>query len=206
MHRAFAVLRASRALSAVRPACNGWSSMATSQTLKYEELPTEFEFGPLRIPRGQTFAATNLSYAFVNLKPLVPGHVLICPRRVTPKLAELAPEEVADVWQLAQAVGACMEAEFKADALTLAIQDGPAAGQTVPHVHIHCVPRHFKDLKRNDDIYDRIDEAEAQESAARQPQSLGGVDVDRKPRSSEEMAEEADRFRALMSESPATTG
>lgn len=48
------------------------------------------------------------------------------------------------------------------------MQDGPAAGQTVPHVHIHCVPRHFKDLERNDEIYEQIDEAEAQESVLRE--------------------------------------
>lgn len=48
------------------------------------------------------------------------------------------------------------------------LQDGPAAGQTIPHVHIHCVPRHFKDLERNDEVYDRIDDAEQRELSARQ--------------------------------------
>ena len=48
------------------------------------------------------------------------------------------------------------------------LQDGPAAGQTIPHVHIHCVPRHFKDLERNDEVYDRIDDAEQDELSARQ--------------------------------------
>ena len=56
-------------------------------------------------------------------------------------LAELAPEEVADLWCLAQRVGAAIEPHFGAASLTLAIQDGPLAGQTVPHVHIHILPR-----------------------------------------------------------------
>lgn len=38
-------------------------------------------------------------------------------------------------------------------------QDGPAAGQTVPHVHVHCLPRRPGDLKRNDDVYDAIDDS-----------------------------------------------
>jgi diadenosine tetraphosphate (Ap4A) HIT family hydrolase len=41
----------------------------------------------------------------------------------------------------------------------LVVQDGPAAGQTVPHVHVHCLPRRPGDLKRNDDVYDAIDDS-----------------------------------------------
>lgn len=42
-------------------------------------------------------------------------------------------------------------------------QDGPQAGQSVPHVHIHCLPRRPGDFKRNDDIYDAIDNADIDE-------------------------------------------
>jgi hypothetical protein len=47
------------------------------------------------------------------------------------------------------------------------VQDGPAAGQTVPHVHIHCLPRYFEDIPNNDEIYDLIDDAEKAEGSAR---------------------------------------
>ena len=40
--------------------------------------------------------------------------------------------------------------------LTFVIQDGPFAGQTVPHTHMHILPRYLNDLKRNDDIYDMV--------------------------------------------------
>lgn len=79
--------------------------------------------------------------AAVNLKPVVPGHVLLSPKRVVARFAELSPEEVADLWTLAQRVGAAIEPHFGASSLTLAIQDGPQAGQTVPHVHVHILPR-----------------------------------------------------------------
>ena len=59
---------------------------------------------------------------------------------------------------LAQRVGSVVEQHFGAESLTLAIQDGPAAGQSVPHVHIHCLPRRYGDFKNNDDVYDAIDE------------------------------------------------
>ena len=37
------------------------------------------------------------------------------------------------------------------------IQDGPAAGQTVPHLHIHVLPRRFGDFEPNDKVYDAVD-------------------------------------------------
>ena len=53
-----------------------------------------------------------------------------------PRVANLTAAEVADMWQLAQDVGTCMEAEFKADALTLAIQ---VAATTYSHTdRAHC--------------------------------------------------------------------
>jgi len=42
--------------------------------------------------------------------------------------------------------------------LTLCIQDGPQAGQTVPHVHIHVLPRKEGDFENNDQVYDEIGE------------------------------------------------
>lgn len=42
---------------------------------------------------------------------------------------------------LAQRVGTAVEPHFGGTSLTLAIQDGPQAGQTVPHVHVHVLPR-----------------------------------------------------------------
>ena len=38
----------------------------------------------------------------------------------------------------------------------LTIQDGPQAGQTVPHVHIHILPRKRGDFEKNDEIYDAV--------------------------------------------------
>ena len=48
--------------------------------------------------------------------------MLISPLRVEPKFADLKPAEVADLWQLAQKVSACMQTHYKADAMSLVIQ------------------------------------------------------------------------------------
>jgi hypothetical protein len=50
------------------------------------------------------------------------GHVLISPKRVVKRFAELTSDEVADMWGLAQLVGKTLEPHYKASSLTLAIQ------------------------------------------------------------------------------------
>lgn len=158
----------------------------------------EYSFGPWKIAAEEVFVTSPHCYAFVNLKPVVPGHVLVSPKRVVARFAELAPEEVADLWCLAQRVGGAIEPHFGAQSLTLAIQDGPAAGQTVPHLHIHILPRRPGDFERNDEIYDAIDAA-SQEAAASHQQAGEKLDLDkeRKVRTPEDMAAEAADLRKL---------
>ncbi|KAF5749528.1 hypothetical protein HS088_TW04G01497 [Tripterygium wilfordii] len=71
--------------------------------------------------------------------------------------------------------------------------DGPHAGQTVPHVHIHVLPRKGGDFEKNDEIYDAID---VKEKELKQKLDL---DKERKDRSVDEMAEEANEYRSLFS-------
>ena len=59
-------------------------------------------FGPWTISRNEVFAESPLSFAFVNLKPVVPGHVLVAPKRVVKRFGSLTNDEVADLWQLAK--------------------------------------------------------------------------------------------------------
>ncbi|KAL0978531.1 hypothetical protein UPYG_G00171750 [Umbra pygmaea] len=55
-----------------------------------------------------------------------------------------------------QRVGDLVEKLFQASSITIAIQDGPEAGQTVKHVHVHVLPRKAGDFKSNDNIYDEV--------------------------------------------------
>ncbi|MFS7954636.1 putative bis(5'-adenosyl)-triphosphatase [Helianthus anomalus] len=98
-----------------------------------------------------------------------------------------------DLWISAQKVGKQLEKYHRASSLTFAIQDGPQAGQTVPHVHIHIVPRKGGDFENNDEIYDAIDEKE------KELKNTLDLDKERKDRSMEEMAQEADEYRKLFS-------
>ena len=126
------------------------------------------------------------------MQPIVPGHVLIIPKRVVPRVADLSQDEIVDLFSSVHKIGPILEKHFHAEALNIAIQDGRVAGQSVPHVHVHILPRVPGDFARNDDIYTEIEN-----------QNLDKVfhpDAERRPRSTEEMAAEAMDLRALFPE------
>lgn len=156
---------------------------------------------------NQVFHLTALSFALVNLKPLLPGHVLVSPRRVVPRVNDLSAAEVQDLFLTVQRVSRTVERVFNASALNIAIQDGVDAGQSVPHVHAHIIPRQKDDLAEaggTDAIYRMMESEEGdvgehlREKAAQTNGEKRGrfpaVDADesRKPRSEEEMREEAE--------------
>lgn len=99
------------------------------------------KFGKFDIDHRQVFYASESSVAIVNLKPLVPGHVLVIPRRVVPTLRDLSPAEATDLWRSARAVHHRILSFYGSSSANLAIQDGIHAGQSVPHVHVHILPR-----------------------------------------------------------------
>ena len=146
---------------------------------------TAQNFGPWPIAPTEIFATSPLSFAFVNLKPIVPGHVLVSPKAVVPRFTDLSSAQVADLWALAQRVGSVLEAHYKVDSLTMAIQDGPHAGQSVPHVHVHILPRVKGDFEPNDKVYDALDGNDVKRN----------LDEDRVARTAEEMAAEAALYR-----------
>lgn len=167
------------------------------------------KFGTFAVS-SQVFHLTRLSFAIVNLKPLLPGHVLVSPRRVVPRFNDLSAAEVQDLFLTVQRVSRMVERVFHASSLNIAIQDGIDAGQSVPHVHAHIIPRKKDDLQDKggtDAIYEMMESKDAdlnallkeKERAAgtdhaedRPKGSFAAVDNDsRKPRSDEDMQKEA---------------
>ncbi|GAM25983.1 hypothetical protein SAMD00019534_091580, partial [Acytostelium subglobosum LB1] len=115
-----------------------------------------YMFGQYAIRNTEIFMESALSFALVNLKPVLPGHVLICPKRVVKRFYDMTPEEITDLWQTASKVSRVIEKHFDGDGLTFAIQDGKNAGQTVEHVHIHIIPRKRQDYENSDQIYTEV--------------------------------------------------
>ncbi|USP73567.1 hit domain-containing protein [Curvularia clavata] len=146
----------------------------------------------------QVFHQTRLSFAIVNLKPLLPGHVLVSPCRVVPRFNDLSTAEVQDLFLTVQRVSRMVERVFSASSMNIAIQDGVDAGQSVPHVHVHIIPRKKADLDDRggtDAIYGMMEseDADLSKQLSQKRDRFPAVDNDsRKPRTDEEMHKEAE--------------
>jgi bis(5'-adenosyl)-triphosphatase len=101
-----------------------------------------------------------------------------------PRLRDLSAEECAALFAGAHEILRALEPHVGATALNLAVQDGADAGQSVPHVHIHLLPRRPGDFARNDDLYEELENGAKPE-------------VERVARSAAAMAAEAATLRSL---------
>ncbi|KAK0595852.1 hypothetical protein LWI29_010613 [Acer saccharum] len=138
----------------------------------------------------------NVGYVLIKFIKLIDFniynvHVLVNPKCEVKRFVDLTAEEATDLWLTAQKVGRQLECYHKASSLTFNIQDGPEAGQTVPHVHIHIIPRKAGDFDNNDEIYDAIHVKE------KELKHKFDLDKERKDRSVEERVQEADAYRSL---------
>ena len=90
-----------------------------------------------------------------------------------------------------------VERVFHGTALNIAIQDGSDAGQSVPHLHAHIIPRRASDMPHTDDVYKEMDGPAGnigQHLSGAQRGAFPAVDADemRKARTKEEMENEAE--------------
>jgi histidine triad (HIT) family protein len=81
--------------------------------------------------------------AFLDHRPVFPGHCLLVPKDHVETLADLPPDRVAPLFLQARALAAAVEAGMQADGTFMAINN--RVSQSVPHLHVHVVPRRKKD-------------------------------------------------------------
>lgn len=80
--------------------------------------------------------------AVMDIHPIRKGHVLLIPRRHVSRLAELGEAEQRRLFVLADAILKAQEAVGYANGgSNLLLNDGVAANQHIPHLHLHCIPR-----------------------------------------------------------------
>lgn len=80
--------------------------------------------------------------AFLDIQPLTPGHTLVVPVREIASLTDLPPEILARVTALGQEIGLAIRAtDPSVTGINWLLCDGPDAGQEVPHIHLHVIPR-----------------------------------------------------------------
>jgi histidine triad (HIT) family protein len=81
--------------------------------------------------------------AFLDIDPLFPGHTLLIPKGHCETLTDLPPGQVAPLFQNAQKLTRAVESALEAEGSFLGINN--RISQSVPHLHIHIVPRRKKD-------------------------------------------------------------
>lgn len=83
----------------------------------------------------------DLAWAFPTNIPIVPGHVLISPKRCVAKYDDLSVEEKAAIEDLRLKICTALKKVFLAEGFNFAWNEGKNSGQSVPHFHLHVLPR-----------------------------------------------------------------
>lgn len=90
-------------------------------------------------------AEDELWYSFLDIFPRREGHTLVIPKQSVQRLSELSPASRDALFAGVVEVQRILSKHFETEDFTVCIHDGPLAGQEVPHVHAHVIPRHSGD-------------------------------------------------------------
>ncbi|MUW15900.1 HIT domain-containing protein [Halorubrum sp. CBA1125] len=90
---------------------------------------------------ARTVYETDAVLAFLDANPLSPGHTLVIPKAHERRVADLDAALASDLFDAVATLTPAAQDAVDADAANVGINDGEAAGQEVPHVHVHVVPR-----------------------------------------------------------------
>lgn len=108
-------------------------------------MPTVFE----RIISGELPCAKvyedELVYAFMDAGQVNPGHVLVVTRKSYETLMDADEESAAAMMRAALKIAKAVQAAFQPDGVTILQSNRPAGWQTVPHLHLHVLPRYHND-------------------------------------------------------------
>ena len=90
---------------------------------------------------SHTVAMGDGWYAFLDIFPRRPGHTLVIPNRPAQRLSELDADELGQLMLGVKEAQRRLSQHFGTTDFTVCVHDGPLAGQEVPHVHVHVLPR-----------------------------------------------------------------
>lgn len=96
------------------------------------------------IPSSKVYEDDEL-IAFLDIKPVNPGHVLIVPKAHYASLLETPEALAGSMLALVPSLGKAMMQATKAEGFNVGVNTGRVAGQLVDHVHLHIMPRHATD-------------------------------------------------------------
>jgi diadenosine tetraphosphate (Ap4A) HIT family hydrolase len=99
-----------------------------------------------RVDQARVIHETEHTLALWDAFPVSPGHALIIPRRHIPSWTDASPDERRELTDAIAVVRALIDERHRPAGYNIGFNDGPAAGQTVMHLHIHVIPRYPGDV------------------------------------------------------------
>jgi histidine triad (HIT) family protein len=82
-----------------------------------------------------------LTLAFMDIMPSTEGHTLVIPKEPAETVFDLSPDAAAAVMKTTQKIAKAVKKAFDCPGVMLVQLNGAAAGQTIPHLHFHILPR-----------------------------------------------------------------
>ena len=98
------------------------------------------------LPQERIVSQNEYGILFYDGYPVSPGHSLIIPKRHIGSFFETSIVERAALFELLDDAKRAAELEYHPDGYNIGINDGVMAGQTIPHLHIHLIPRYSGDV------------------------------------------------------------
>ena len=87
----------------------------------------------------------DLTIAFMDIGQVNPGHVIVAVKSHAETILDLTPDQAGAAFRTARRVARAVDAAFEPEGITILQANRPAGEQTVPHFHMHVVPRHTDD-------------------------------------------------------------
>jgi diadenosine tetraphosphate (Ap4A) HIT family hydrolase len=97
-------------------------------------------------PKGVSLT-NELAYSARDTFAVSPGHSVVVPKRHVASFFDLTPDEVTACMEMIKEEKRLIDAEFKPDGYNIGVNVGPAAGQSIYHVHSHISPRYQGDVE-----------------------------------------------------------
>ena len=105
------------------------------------------EFQSPFLEKRKRLLENDVGFVIFDGFPVSEGHCLIVPHRVYSNYFESTPEEVIGLQELLIDTKTLIDERFSPDGYNVGINCGEVGGQTVPHVHIHLIPRFEGDVE-----------------------------------------------------------
>lgn len=99
------------------------------------------------LEKKERLLENEVGFVIYDGYPVSKGHCLIVPHRVYSDYFESTNEEVIGLQKLVLETKKLLDGKFQPDGFNVGINSGETGGQTVPHVHIHLIPRYKGDME-----------------------------------------------------------